>query len=117
MNIEIRATNVDVTTALEKHVTSQVRAALGPQRDQLERILVRICDANGPSGGRDIHCHMVANLRGRTLVVHDLADDSFAAVVQTSAQLAELMVSVIERHRTSRDRRQYATSVTAPSEQ
>lgn len=115
MNLEIRATNVEVTAALEQHVAAKVRSALGVRRDQLDRILVRICDVNGPSGGRDVHCHVVARLRGRTLVVHDLADDSFVAVTQAAARLAELMVSVVERYRTSRMSRRYATSVTEPS--
>jgi ribosome-associated translation inhibitor RaiA len=115
MNIEIRATNVEVTAALEKHITTKIRAALGAQRDHLDRVLVRICDVNGPKGGRDIHCHILARLRGRTLVVHDLAADSYEAATHAAARLSELMVSVIERHRPSRDSLRYVTSVTGPS--
>jgi ribosome-associated translation inhibitor RaiA len=114
MNIEIRATNVEVTSALEQHITRKIRGAIGAQRDHLDRVLVRICDVNGPKGGRDIHCHVVARLRGRTLVVHDLAGDAYEAASNASARLSELMVSVVERHRPSRTSVRYVTSVTAP---
>lgn len=115
MNIEIRATNVEVTAALEEHITRKIRAAIGAQRDHLDRVLVRICDVNGPKGGRDIHCHVVARLRGRTLVVHDLAEDSYEAAAHAAARLSELMVSVVERHRPSRTSMRYVTSVIGPS--
>ncbi|MBX3205385.1 MAG: HPF/RaiA family ribosome-associated protein [Labilithrix sp.] len=115
MNIEIRATNVEVTVALEQHITTKFRGAIGAQRDHLDRVLVRICDVNGPKGGRDIHCHVVARLRGRTLVVHDLAEDAYAATTHAAARLSELMVSVIERHRPSRASLRYVTSVIGPS--
>ena len=114
MNIEIRATNVEITTALEEHITRKIRLAVGAQRDHLDRVLVRICDVNGPKGGRDIHCHVVARLRGRTLVVHDLAEDSTEAATNAAARLGELMVSVVERHRPSRTSLRYVTSVTGP---
>jgi len=114
MNIEIRATNVEVTTALEEHITRKIRGAIGVQRDHLDRVLVRICDVNGPKGGRDIHCHVVARLRGRTLVVHDLGADATEAATNAAARLGELMVSVVERHRPSRASSRYVTSVTAP---
>lgn len=116
MNIEIRATNVEVSAALEEHVTKTVRAALRPQRDSVVRVVVRICDLNGPEGGRDIHCHVIARLRGRSMVVHDLAGEPFAAVSQAAARLGELMTSVIERHRISRDGVRYVTSVTRSSD-
>ncbi len=114
MNIEIRATNVEITTALEEHITRKIRGAIGAQRDHLDRVLVRICDVNGPNGGRDIHCHVVARLRGRTLVVHDLAEDALDASTNAAARLSELMVSVVERHRISRATGRYVTSVIAP---
>lgn len=114
MNIEIRATNVEITSALEEHITRKVRLAIGAQRDHLDRVLVRICDVNGPMGGRDIHCHVVARLRGRTLVVHDLAGDAHEAATNAAARLSELMVSVVERHRSSRASSRYITSVTGP---
>jgi len=114
MNIEIRATNVEVTTALEEHITRKIRGAVGAERDHLDRVLVRICDVNGPKGGRDIHCHVVARLRGRTLVVHDLGGDAFEAAANAAARLSELMVSVIERHRPSRSSLRYVTSVIGP---
>ncbi|HVH40926.1 MAG TPA: HPF/RaiA family ribosome-associated protein [Labilithrix sp.] len=116
MNIEIRATNVEITSALEEHITRKIRAAVGLQRDHLDRILVRICDVNGPKGGRDIHCHIVARLRKRTLVVHDLADDAYVAATHAAARLSELMVSVVERHRPSRASLRYVTSVIGPVE-
>jgi ribosome-associated translation inhibitor RaiA len=109
MNIEVRATNVDVTAALEKHVETKIRLALGAQREKLDRILVRICDVNGPRGGRDIHCHIVARLSGRSLVVHDLAADPHAAVSNAAARLGELMVSIAPRHRPSRASVRYPT--------
>jgi ribosomal subunit interface protein len=115
MNIEIRATNVEVTAALEQHITTKISAAVRFQRDHLDRVLVRICDVNGPKGGRDIHCHVVARLRGRTLVVHDLAEDAYDAATHAAARLSELMVGVVERYRPSRASLRYVTSVTGPS--
>lgn len=116
MNIEVRATNVEVSAALEEHVHKKVRAALRLHRDSVVRVVVRICDVNGPRGGRDMHCHIIARLQGRSLVVHDLADDPYAAVTNAASRLGELTTSVIERHRVSRDSLRYVTNVIRSSE-
>lgn len=113
MNIEIRSTNVQISSALEEHITRKVENAVRAQRERLIRAVVRICDVNGPKGGRDIHCHIVARLRGRTLVVHDLASDPYEAATNAAARLGELMVSVIERYRPSRSSVRYVTSVSS----
>lgn len=114
MNIEIRATNVETTAALEEHITRKIRAAIGAQRDRLDRVVVRICDVNGPKGGRDTHCHVVARLRGQTLVVHDRAVDPYQASTGAAARLGELITSVIERHRPSRSSLRYVTAGARP---
>lgn len=113
MNIEIRATNLEISAALEEHVTTKISAAVRARRDQLERVLVRLSDINGPKGGRDIHCHVVARLCGRTLVVHDLSENAYDAATHAAARLSELMVSVVERHRPSRKSVRYATPVSS----
>lgn len=69
MNIEIRARNVEITAALEEHIT-------------------------------------------RKSVAEDAVE--VEAATNAAARLGELMVSVVERHRTSRASLRYATSVTAP---
>lgn len=109
MNIEIRTTNVEVSSALAEHVTTMVGAAVRPQRDHLVRVLVRICDVAGPEGRPNVHCHVVARLRGRSLAVHDRAEDAFNAVTRASARLSELVLSLDDRNGAPRTTSRYTT--------
>jgi ribosome-associated translation inhibitor RaiA len=94
MNIEIRTTNLELSAQLTDYVTARVSQALRAQRDHLDRVLVRLCDSNGPDGGRALHCNIVARLRGRTIVVHDRGDDAYAAAKNAVARLSELLHSM-----------------------
>ncbi len=102
MNIEIRAPGGEVPAALAEHITTRFSTAVGVQRDQLERILVRIGDSE--DAARRVNCHVVARLRGRTLVVHDGGGDAEEAASRSAARLAELIVAVSDRYRPIRSR-------------
>lgn len=93
MNIEIRITNLELSAKLVDYVEQRVRQALRSQRDHLERALVRLCDANGPDGGRDVHCNIVARFRGRSFCVHDRGADAYTAATQAIARLRELLAT------------------------
>lgn len=97
MNIEIRATNLELSAKLTDYVSMRVQQALRAERDHLERVLVRLCDNNGPDGGRDVHCNIVARLRGRSLIVHDCGADAYTAATQAVARLREVLVTFNDR--------------------
>jgi ribosome-associated translation inhibitor RaiA len=96
-NIEIRATNLELPAKLTDYVSTRVRQALRLDRDHVERVLVRLCDNNGPDGGREVHCNIVARLRGRTLVVHDSGADAYTAATQAVARLREVLTTFGDR--------------------
>lgn len=97
MNIEIRVTNLELSAKLSDWVSLRVKQALRGERDHVERVLVRLCDNNGPDGGRDVHCNIVARLRGRTLVVHDSGPDAYVAATNAVMRLREVLMTFSDR--------------------
>jgi ribosome-associated translation inhibitor RaiA len=102
MNIEIRFTNVELPAKLVDYVELRVRQVLRSHRDHLDRVLVRLCDSNGPEGGRDVHCNIVARLRGHSIVVHDRGADAYTAATHAIARLRELLTAFDHRSRRAR---------------
>ena len=83
MVIEVRVRGFSASRFLQTFATRKVREALLSSSDKINRVVVRITDVNGPKGGVDKRCQLVAHGPGlRHLTVQSADDDPFAAVAK-----------------------------------
>jgi len=106
MRLSVRTLGMETTDAIRDHVERRVRFAVGRFGDRLEEVSVRLGDANGPRGGTDKTCRLVATLGGTGQVVVEDADaDLYVAVDRATSRLGRAVGRAVERRRESSPRR------------
>jgi hypothetical protein len=89
-------------------IAETLETALGPVRSRLDGIDVYLTDTNGPRGGSDKRCRVVAYLpAGRPVVVSRTDRDPVSAVTAAAARCRR---SIRSRLRRRRDRRRRAAA-------
>lgn len=74
--------------SLLTHAERRVRRALSHVADRVTRVEVHVVDENGPKGGTDKRCSIIANVAGiGQIAVNYLASDFFRAVDHAAAKL------------------------------
>lgn len=106
MRISLRTQGLEPTEAIREHVDRRVRFAVGRFGDRLDEVTVRIGDANGPRGGLDKTCRLVATLGGAgQVVVEDSDADLYVAVDRGTSRLGRAVARAVERRREAAARR------------
>jgi ribosomal subunit interface protein len=106
MRLSVRTLGMEATDAIRDHVERRVRFAVGRFGHRLEEVSVRLGDANGPRGGTDKTCRVVATLGGTGQVVVEDADaDLYVAVDRATNRLGRAVARAVERRRESSPRR------------
>lgn len=83
MQIDIQARDFSLTKALRSYVERRLHFALGTRDEQIQRVIVRLSDINGPRGGRDQHCHIQVVLPHLTdVIIEDTEEDMYQAIVR-----------------------------------
>jgi len=99
MRIEVRSANVPVSESLRRHVLRKLDFALRRYETRVERLVVRLADLNGPRGGVDKRCRILARLASGSVVVEATDGDAYVAVSQAALRLDERVAREIERRR------------------
>lgn len=103
MQTQAHAFQFSLTPAMDRHVRDRVAAAVGHAARSVRDVAVRLGDTNGPRGGVDKVCRIVAALRDRaTVVVHAVDRDLYAAIDAAAAKLREAVRRQTRRRRTLR---------------
>ncbi len=98
--IEVRSSNVSVSVALREHISRRLDFAVRRFAHRIERIMVRLVDVNGPKGGPDKRCRILARLTTeRTVVVEATEADAYAAVSQAAIRLDERVARALAHAR------------------
>jgi ribosomal subunit interface protein len=101
--MDLTALNFEVTDAIERHVERRVRAAVGRASRSITGTVVRLRDVNGPRGGIDKACRVVAWLRGRGTVVAEAVDRNlYAAIDAAAAKFGKALRRHVRKRRTLR---------------
>lgn len=98
MQISIKARGFTLTEALQSHTERRVRLAIGPGGSRLSSVVVRLSDENGPKGGPDKRCSIVATLIGANDVIvehHDV--DLYVAIDRATQRLGRTVTRQIKR--------------------
>jgi putative sigma-54 modulation protein len=81
MQMEIQARDFPLTKALGSYIKRRINFVLSSRYDQIQRIIVRLADINGPRGGIDKRCQIQISLpRLVDIVVEDTESDLYVAI-------------------------------------
>ena len=70
-----------LSPALQQHAIDRLEAALGQHQEQIDRVMVRLADLNGPKGGVDQRCQLtICILRQRDIIIDERGEDLYATV-------------------------------------
>ncbi|HEU4538176.1 MAG TPA: HPF/RaiA family ribosome-associated protein [Polyangiaceae bacterium] len=85
---ELRSQSLPVSEALREHVARRLDFALRRFARRVDGVVVRLVDLNGPKGGPDKRCRIVARLEpAQSLVVEATDPDLYVAVSQAALRL------------------------------
>ncbi len=102
MQLEIHARNVRVTEKLRTHIERKLNFALGRFEPRIDRLSVHVEDVNGPRGGMDKKCRLLASVRpSYRVVVEETNEDIYAGVARAAERMGQAIRKRIERRRTT----------------
>jgi hypothetical protein len=89
---------------LRVRVVEALETALAPVRSRLHWVDVYLTDVNGPKGGADKRCRVVAHLPTGSVVVSRAGRDPVAAVAAAAVRCRRLIRSRLRRRKDRRRR-------------
>jgi ribosome-associated translation inhibitor RaiA len=100
MNIEVPARGLDLTGAHRAEADRRLLFALGRFGRQVEGVMLRMDDVNGPRRGSDKRFRISARLlRGDTVRVEGRHEDVYGAINQAADRLGRAVARVLARRR------------------
>lgn len=100
MRLEIRRQSIEIDDEVRSHVERRLAFALGRFRTRVSRVTVYLADLNGPKGGVDKSCRMVAHLgRSGPVTVEDRDAELSPLIDRAADRLARTVQRVLERAR------------------
>ena len=103
MELEIRRQEFSVNDHLREHIERRMEFALGQFGQFVSRVNVHLEDVNGPKGGVDKQCRLLAHLRGGHVVkVEDIDVDFENAVSRAADRISHAVGRQLERRRDHR---------------
>ncbi|AKF09862.1 Ribosomal subunit interface protein [Sandaracinus amylolyticus] len=94
---------VDVSEALRLHCERRIGFAVRRFQERVDRIDVHLTDLNGPKGGEDLECRVVARAPGEeTIVVRAVTSDAYASVDRAAAKISSATARRVGRLQVAR---------------
>jgi hypothetical protein len=103
MKVEVRFRGVEASESLREHAVRRSHAGLSRFGAELEAVVVRIDDVNGPKGGVDKRCRVV--VRGRRfspLSFDGVSGDAWSAVDLALERITRAVGRELQRARSYR---------------
>ena len=98
MQIEIRARGIETTNELRQHIERRIHCAFERFGTEIDSVLVRLDDINGPRGGVDKRCHLViTGSRIGALTVDELDADVLMAIEAALGRAARSTRRALQR--------------------
>lgn len=100
MRLSIRASGIELSEELRRHVERRLLFALSRFGERVKDVTVRLADLNGPRGGIDKRCRMLAQLAPRGAIrVVKTDGDLQAAIDRCAERLGRSVVRELGRWR------------------
>ena len=99
MRVSIRPRNRTADASLRSRIDDCLQATLYPVEEYLAGVDVYLTDVNGPRGGPDNRCRVVARVpAGRPVVISRTGRDAVTAVARAAAVCRRSVRSMSKRH-------------------
>ena len=103
MRIHVRSRGFELTDALRAHAERRLLFALARFGTRVQSVMLRMDDVNGPRGGADKRCHILARLvPWGDVRVEELDGDLYVAIDRAADRLDRAVAREIERRREMR---------------
>ena len=100
MKLEIFGKQLEEHSGLSAHIERRLRFALGRFGARVARVETTLTDLNGPRGGVDKQCRIIASLVPKGEVIVEVRDaDIFIAVDRAADRLGRVTARELERRR------------------
>ncbi len=98
MQIAIQARDFSLTDTLRSHAERRLRFAMTCCNDDIQRIVMRLSNINGPRGNANKRCHLQVLLTGLPdVVVEDIEADLYLAIDRATDRAGRTVVRKINR--------------------
>lgn len=102
MQTVIHSNDFAITGALEAYIKEHAKKSMRVCADQVERLVVRLKDVNGPKGGQDKECCVEVQLANHApIVVSKRSSDAYTSIRQALARAARTTVRKLGKRRAS----------------
>lgn len=106
MRLELHVKGIEATQRLRDYIETKLQLALGRFSHRVQDVQVRLVDVNGPKGGEDIQCHVLANLGSAgVLKIEETRVNPFQAVAHASKRVRHSLSRRLSRRRSNRRER------------
>lgn len=102
MRVLIHPRTITADQELRVRIDEVLTTALDPVRSRLEWVDLYLTDVNGPRGGPDKQCRVVAHLQSGPVVVSQTGRNPLAAVMAAAQRCRRLIRSRLTRRRHQR---------------
>ncbi len=100
MMIDMRSSNLPISEALREHILRRLDFAMRRVASRVSRVVVRLVDVNGPRGGPDKRCRIIAHLAPTGSIMVEATDaDAYAATSQATNRLDDRITRALARLR------------------
>ena len=109
MLIDLQSRSFELTDSLDHYVRRRLGFSMAAWQDQIQRMVIRLTDINGPRGGDDKCCqiHLIMD-QVNDIVVEDTQADLYVAIDRASSRAARTLSRRLNR---MRDRQRKRDSV------
>lgn len=98
MRLEIHAQNVPVTQKLQAHIERKLQFALDRLGSRVTSVSVHVEDVNGPKGGPDKQCRILAQVKpSGKVVVKETGEDAFQSVSLAAEKIGRAIRKRIDK--------------------
>lgn len=103
MQLHIRARHLAVDPSIQDYISRKLAFSLDRFHQTLASLVIRLKDLNGPRGGQDKECQIIASLPGsRSLVVTDQDSNLYAAIDRAVDRFRGSLVKLLKRYQNSK---------------
>lgn len=100
MQTVIHSNDFAITSALDSFIKDHATKSMRVCTDQVERLVVRLKDVNGPKGGVDKECSVEVKLaRHAPIVVRKRSSDAYASIRQALGRASRITLRKLGKRR------------------
>ena len=98
MRLKVYGRRIRLTDALHNYVIGHIGSALDRVADNVEEIVVRISELNGPRGSARKHCQVFVILTaGESFILESRDTDAYRAIDHTACRLKRIVNDSVKR--------------------